>query len=379
LDFDTEEKEAVLRVLDSRWLTMGEVTQRFEQAFAEYIGAPHAIALTNATAGLQLAVRAIGLQPGDEIILPSLSFVATSNAVLYEGGVPVFCDVAGDHDLCIDPSAIEGVITPKTKAIIVMHYGGYMCDMPAIFEIAGRHGLTVIEDAAHAPGASMQGRNAGTWGKIAVFSFFSNKNLAAGEGGMITTHDGELAERIRLMRSHGMTSLTWDRHQGHAYSYDVVDLGYNYRTDEIRSALGHAQLAKLDRNNARRREISASLRARLSQVVGISMPFAEPRGLSAAHLFPIVLPAGLSRKGFMDAMRELGVQTSIHYPPIHQFTYYRNILPSTDLPNTESLAAREVTLPLFPTMREDQISLVVEAVQESLALSLEAAYRGTEA
>lgn len=373
LNFGSEEREAVLRVLDSRWLTMGETTHQFEQEFGAYIGTPHAIAVTNGTVGLHLALRALGVSAGDEVLLPSLSFVATSNAVLYQGANPVFCDVAGNDDLCVDLEALEERITPKTKAIMVMHYGGYLCDMPAILEIAERHKLAVIEDAAHAPGGSFGGRKAGAWGHVAGFSFFSNKNMATGEGGMITTHDEDVAKRLRLMRSHGMTSLSWDRHQGHAHSYDVIDLGFNYRMDEIRSAIGLVQLEKLERNNTRRRLISAGLRTQLNSVPEISLPFSEPRGESAAHLFPILLESGVDREEFMRAMRERGVQTSIHYPPIHQFSYYHRILPPTSLPKTESIAAREVTLPLFPTMSDEQIAWVVDSVRESLEQIREAA------
>ena len=367
LDFDSAEREAALNVIESKWLTMGGVTQRFEAAFAQMVGARHAIAVSNATAGLHLAVRAIGGGPGDEIILPSLTFVATANAVLYQGAQPVFCDIVGERDFSISPQAIEASITPRTKGILVMHYGGYLCDMPSILDIAARHNLAVIEDAAHAPGTSLEGRFAGVWGDIGVFSFFSNKNLAIGEGGMITTQDDDLAEKLRLMRSHGMTSLSWDRHKGHAHSYDVVDLGYNYRIDEIRSAIGLVQLEKLEKNNERRRKLTELYRAHLIKLEGISIPYMDHPGLSSAHLFPIILDNSIDRAVFMDSMKASGIQTSIHYPPIHTFSYYRQTFGECELPNTEEVGRREVTLPLFPTMTEDQLALVVEAVQDSLS------------
>ena len=366
LDFDSAEREAAINVIESKWLTMGGVTQQFEAAFAQMVGARHAIAVSSATAGLHLAVRAIGSGPGDEILLPSLTFVATSNAVLYQGAQPVFCDITGEQDFSLSPDAIEAAITPETKAIIVMHYGGYLCEMPAILEIAARNNLAVIEDAAHAPGTSLEGKFAGVWGDIGVFSFFSNKNLAIGEGGMITTQDDDLAEKLRLMRSHGMTSLSWDRHKGHAHSYDVVDLGYNYRIDEIRSAIGLAQLAKLEANNQRRREIVALYQAQLGEIDGLSIPYRDHPGISAAHLFPIVLDNSIDRAVFIDSMKEKGVQTSIHYPPIHTFSYYRQTFGDLELPLTEAIGAREVTLPLFPTMTDEQIGWVVQAVLEAL-------------
>jgi len=367
LDFDSAEREAALNVIESKWLTMGGVTQKFEAAFAHMVGARHAIAVSNATAGLHLAVRAIGGGPGDEIILPSLTFVATANAVLYQGAQPVFCDIVGERNFSISPPAIEASITPKTKGILVMHYGGYLCDMPSILDIAARHNLAVIEDAAHAPGTSLEGRGAGVWGDIGVFSFFSNKNLAIGEGGMITTRDDDLAEKLRLMRSHGMTSLSWDRHKGHAHSYDVVDLGYNYRIDEIRSAIGLVQLGKLERNNERRRKLTELYRAHLIKLEGISIPYMDHPGVSSAHLFPIILDHSIDRAVFMDSMKASGIQTSIHYPPIHTFTYYLKIFGEIELPNTEEVGRREVTLPLYPTMTEDQLALVVDAVQDSLS------------
>ena len=256
LDYGPEENQAVLDVLNSRWLTMGAVTQEFERRFAEKLGVSHALAISNATVALHLACLALGIGPGDEVIVPSLSFVATSNAVLYTGANAKFADILGTDELTISPDAIEKLITKNTRAIIVMHYGGYPCRMKEIMEIAGRHNLAVIEDAAHAPGASLNGKPLGTWGDIGCFSFFSNKNMSTGEGGMLVTNRDDIARKVRLLRSHGMTSLTWDRHQGHAYSYDVVELGYNYRIDEIHSALGIVQLQKLETNNRKRAEIT---------------------------------------------------------------------------------------------------------------------------
>jgi dTDP-4-amino-4,6-dideoxygalactose transaminase len=365
MDFGPEEQAAVQQVIESRWLTMGSITQQFEAAFAEYVGAKHALAVSNATVALHLACAGLGIGPGDEVIVPSLSFVATSNAVLYTGAEVRFADIEGPHDLTISPASVMAQITPRTKAIIVMHYGGYACQMPAILELARQHGLAVIEDAAHAPGASLEGKALGTWGEIGCFSFFSNKNLSTGEGGMLVTDRDDLAEKVSLKRSHGMTSLTWDRHQGHAYSYDVTDLGYNYRIDEIRSALGLVQLKKLPENNARRRAISAEYVQGL-QGTGLEIPFLQADGQTAAHLFPILLPEEVERKAFIDALREAGIQTSIHYPPIHRFSYYRQRYPGISLPQTEALASREVTLPLYPGMTDEMTALVIEAVKGAL-------------
>jgi len=371
LAFGPEELEAVIEVIESRWLTMGSVTERFEKSFAEYLGVRHAIAVANGTVALHLAYASVGLRPGDEVILPSLTFVATANAVRYTGATPVFADITSASDFGLSPRAVEEAITPNTKAIAVMHYGGYMCDMPAILNIAQKYKLTVIEDAAHAPGSSLQKKPAGTWGHIGCFSFFSNKNLATGEGGMVVTQDDSLAEKIALMRSHGMTTLTWDRHRGHAHSYDVVALGYNYRIDEIRSALGLVQLEKLEKNNEKRREISALYREHLSKVDGLNLPYLDYSEVSAAHLFPVLLDKSLNRQAFITEMHTQGIQTSIHYPPIHQFTYYQSLGDMPTLPVTESVAGCEVTLPLYPGMEAEHVENVVEAVGVALEKSCE--------
>jgi len=369
LDFGEAETQAVLGVLNGRWLTMGSVTQKFEREFASFLGMKNALAVSNATEALHLACLALGIGPGDEVIVPSLSFVATSNAVLYTGAEVRFADILGPEELTISPEEVERAITPRTRAIMVMHYAGYPCRMEEIQAIASRQGLFLIEDAAHAPGASLKGRPLGTWGEVGCFSFFSNKNLSTGEGGMLVTDRDDIAQKVRNLRSHGMTSMTWDRHQGHAYSYDVIDLGYNYRIDEIRSALGLVQLSKLEGNNAHRRAITEEYWNLLSKE--IFQPFqnwSKANGVSPSfHIFPILLESGKDRQMFMDSLRSEGVQTSIHYPPIHQFSYYRNRYPGLRLPKTEEVARCEVTLPLYPTMSQEDIHIVTSAVRKALS------------
>ncbi len=371
LDYGPEEEQAALDVIRRRWLTMGAVTQEFERAFSDLTRARYTLAVSNATEALHLACLALGIGPGDEVIVPSLTFVATANAVLYTNAEVRFADIIGADDLNISPEDIERQITSRTKAIIVVHYGGYPCRMPDIMEIARRHGLSVIEDAAHAPGASLDGQALGTWGDVGCYSFFSNKNLATGEGGMLVTNRDELAEKARLLRSHGMTTLTWDRHRGHASTYDVEALGYNYRIDEIRSALGLAQLGKLPKNNARRRVLTDRYWRGLAGASfdGIELPFGKASGESSHHILPILLPERADRQVFMDSMRESGIQTSIHYPPIHQFSYYRERYPGVSVPITERLAAREVTLPLYPTMSDEQVDMVLTAAATALAIA----------
>lgn len=367
IDFGPEESAAVAGVLQSKWLTMGSVTEEFEQAFAAYVGAKYAIAVTNATAALHLSCVVAGLGPGDEAIVPSLTFVATANAVRYTGATPVFADIAGGQDLNISYHSIEKAITERTRAILVMHYGGYACDMPSIMKLARERDLKVIEDAAHAVGSELGGIKLGIWGDIGCFSFFSNKNMTTGEGGMIVTNDEAYSQRLHLLRSHGMTTLTWDRHKGHAWSYDVVDLGYNYRIDEIRAALGRVQLGKLAANNERRRHLTQVYRDALQELAPqMAVPFEQHAGISAAHLMPVLLPGGTNRTGFMESMKSQGIQTSIHYPPIHTFTAYNGGKAKYFLPNTDDIAAREVTLPLYPAMLDEDVFTVAKAIAQAL-------------
>jgi dTDP-4-amino-4,6-dideoxygalactose transaminase len=368
IDMGTEEIAAAQTVLESRWLTMGAVTHEFEQEFAQFTGSKHAIAVTNATAALHLACLAAGVQPGDEVIVPSLTFVATANAVRYAGARPVFADICGENDLNISPESIRQNISPHTRAIIVVHYAGYACDMPSIMAIARQFGLVVIEDAAHATGASLDGLGLGNWGLVGCHSFFSNKNMTTGEGGMLTTQDDGVAEHLRRLRSHGMTSLTWDRHQGHAYTYDVTDLGYNYRIDEIRSAIGRVQLRKLAGNNARRRALTQLYRERFAHwAPQIQLPFSQVPGVSSCHILPALLPEGVDRFDFMDAMKTSGIQTSIHYPPIHLFQAYQaEDFSFVDLSKTVQLAAREVTLPLYPTLLDEHVDWIARCAADAL-------------
>ncbi|HXQ37012.1 MAG TPA: DegT/DnrJ/EryC1/StrS family aminotransferase [Anaerolineales bacterium] len=369
IDFDEAESLAVEKVLKSRWLTMGKVTQEFEASFAAHVQSRHAIAVTNATAALHLACLALGLGPGDEVIVPSLTFVATANAVRYVGATPVFADIASYDNLNISPEAITALITTKTRAIIVVHYSGYPCDMEAILSIAKQNGLFVIEDAAHAIGSELNGRHLGTWGDIGCFSFFSNKNMTTGEGGMMTTDNDELAQKLNRLRSHGMTSLTWDRHKGHAYSYDVIDLGYNYRIDEIRAAIGLVQLSKVERNNERRRLLTQVYHDALQELTPqVDVPFQHHLGKTSAHIMPVLLPRDTKRQDFIESMKGNGIQTSIHYPPIHTFASYKDDT-VWNLPVTEDVAKREITLPLYPAMSNDDVIIVVSAIRASLNLS----------
>ncbi len=366
IDVGREEEKEILRVLRSKWLSTGPVTEKFEKAFSDYLGGGFALAVSSGTAALHLALASIGLEKGDEVILPSLTFVATANAVLYAGGRPVFADIVGSDDLNISPKEIERKVRKRTKAILVMHYGGYPCDMDAVLSIAERNRLVVVEDAAHAPGADYQGQKCGSLGTIGCFSFFSNKNLVTGEGGMVFTRNKDLAERMRRMRSHGMEALSWDKYRGHLASYDIRDLGYNYRTTEIQSALGIAQLKKLDRNNRKRRRLVNIYHRELEKIEKISIPFLKYRGRSSHHLFPILIPASFSREKVMEGLARHGIQTSVHYPPIHLFSLYRRQFGYREgmLPTTEEVSRREITLPLHPGLEEKDVRWIVKKLEE---------------
>jgi dTDP-4-amino-4,6-dideoxygalactose transaminase len=365
---DDELIDAVHDAVTSGWWSMGPRVAEFEQAFATFTGAKHALAVANGTAALHMALLAVGCGPGDEVVLPSLNFVAAANTILHTGATPVFCDVRGDEDLNLDPADLEAAIGPATKALLPLHYGGYACDMDAVSELAERHGLRVVEDAAHAPGGTYRGRSCGTLGDVGCFSFFSNKNLPIGEGGMLVTDDDGLADRLRLLRSHGMTTLTWDRHRGHAHSYDVVEHGFNYRLDETRAAVGLVQLGRLPQENEARRRISAAYRAALDGRSGLSMPFGDTdlQETSSHHLAVVLLPEAASRMDVRTTLNEAGIQTSVHYPPIHQFSHYAELGARRQLPRTDAVAERLLTLPLYGHMAGEDVERVGSALLDAI-------------
>jgi dTDP-4-amino-4,6-dideoxygalactose transaminase len=358
---DEELVRAAADTVESGWWSMGPRVAEFEQAFGELTGSKHALAVANGTAALHLALLAVDCGPGDEVLVPSLNFVAAANTIVHTGATPVFVDIAGDDDLNMDPADVEAAITPRTKAIVVLHYGGYAADMHALSQLAAARGVILVEDAAHAPGGSSNGRKCGTFGAVGCFSFFSNKNLPVGEGGMIVTDDDELKERLRLLRSHGMTTLTWDRHRGHAHSYDVVTQGFNYRLDEIRAALGLVQLRRLPEENRGRGRVSARYREALHGTAGITMPFGDPdaQQRSSHHLAVVLLPEGTDRVAVRERLTEQRIQTSVHYPPIHRFSAYEELGGRRELPRTDAVADRVLTLPLYAALTDEQVDTVV--------------------
>ncbi len=361
---DEADIDAVASVYRSGWLTQGPLVRAFEEAVESYVGAPHAIAVANCTAALHLMAAASGLGPGDEVIMPSLTFVATANAVAYTGATPIFADIVSPVEPWLDPDAVASSISARTRAIMSMAYGGHPGESRALRALAEAHGLLFLEDAAHGLGTRVAEGHLGTLGQAGAYSFFSNKNLPLGEGGMVVCADDALAARLRLLRSHGMTTLSWDRHRGHASGYDVVALGFNYRIDEARCALGLRRLERLDADNARRALIDDRYRALLADVPGIEATTrSDDAETLAHHLFTVALDTRLDRDAVREALASAGIQTSIHYPPAHHFEIYEHSAPV--LPVTDEYSRRGITLPLFPHMTEDQTDLVVEALREA--------------
>jgi dTDP-4-amino-4,6-dideoxygalactose transaminase len=364
VDFGPEEIEAVARVIRGGWVSMGAEVRAFEEDFARACGTKEAVAVCNGTAALHLALIGLGLEPGREVIVPTLSFVASANAVVLAGGRPVFADSIGPDDYTIDPEAVARAITPNTAGVMAMHYAGYPCEMHALERLCRERGLFLIEDVAHAPGASWNGMALGTIGDAGCFSFFGNKNLTTGEGGMVLGRNKLTLESVRLMRSHGMTTMSWDRYSGHAHAYDVVSPGLNYRPTELTGALGRIQLRKLQANNARRNQALAVYRERLSGVAGIAMPFSHKAG--AGHLCVVRLVDPGLQAPLRAHLASQGIQTSLHYPPIHRFAHYRTIGAAT-LPVAEALAASSITLPLHPRLSEMQMGEVCDHIEAFLA------------
>jgi dTDP-4-amino-4,6-dideoxygalactose transaminase len=360
IEMPEEDVEAVLEVLRSGWLTMGPRTKDFEAAFADYVGAPHAIAVSSGTAALHLALLAAGIGPGDEVLVPALTFVADAAAVRYTGAVPRFCDVIGPADLNLDPADVAARITPKTRAVLAVHFMGYPADVEALRGLCDSHGLVLVEDAAQAVGARVGDARAGTIGAVGCFSFFSKKQLCVGEGGMVVTSDNELAASVRRLRSHAMTSVTWDRHRGYAESYDIVDIGFNFRLDEPRAALGLSRLARLERDIEMRRRAVVLYRERLGGVEGIELAWDDDAVRAGSHFaFPVLLDDREKRNRFRADLRDAGIQTT-WYPALTQLTAYRDE-DAPDTPHASSIAGRHCALPLSSSMTAEQVNLVAEA------------------
>jgi dTDP-4-amino-4,6-dideoxygalactose transaminase len=369
LRLEPEDIAAVMEVLESGWLTLGPRTRAFEAAFAGHLGARHAVAVSSCTAALHLAYLAAGVGPGDEVIVPSLTFAATAAAVIYCGATPVFADILGPHDFGLDPADVERRIGPRTKAVCAVHFAGYPAAVDRLGALCDAHGLALIEDAAHAPSSEFEGRKLGTWGRAGAFSFFSNKILSCGEGGLLATDDDDVAALARSLRSHGMTSGTWSRQTRETDSYDVIGLGFNYRLDEPRSALLLSRLARLEAEIERRRELTRTYRDRLAGLPHVLIPY-DDAGVarSSCYVMPIVVDDDGRRDAVRQRLRdEHGIQTSVFYPAVHEFTAYRSRFGEQRLPHSERVARTEITIPLFAHLDDTTQDRVVDALREVLA------------
>lgn len=366
LNYGQEEENAILETIRSKWISTGPRCAELENLFEEQMKVKHAVSLSNCTAALHLALLALGIKSGDEVMCPSLSFAATANCIKYVDAIPVFCDISSLEDPTISMEDMKRKLTPKTKAIIVMHFAGFPCSMDEIMEFARDNDLKVVEDACHAPLSEYKGKKLGTIGDLGCFSFFSNKNISTGEGGMVTTNNTELADEIRLLRSHGMTTMSYDRAKGHSTSYDIVALGYNCRLDDMRASLGIVQFNKLQKDIESRIVIRSKYIERLKKISGIVIPFEDHSEFSSNYVLTIVLKDSDFEK--RDAIRELihskGVQTSVHYPCIHLFSIYMEH--KISLPLTEYFADNVITLPMFGSLTDDDINLVCQSLEDAL-------------
>jgi dTDP-4-amino-4,6-dideoxygalactose transaminase len=370
-----EEIDEVVRTLKSGWLTTGPRTFQFEQEFSAYTRVPHALAVNSCTSGLHLALAALNIGPGMEVITTPLTFCATVNTIIHTGATPVLADVGPDGN--IDPASIASRITAKTRAIIPVHFAGLPCDMEAIWFLARRHGLDVIEDCAHAAGALHNGRHAGAAHAVtgehsaaSVFSFYAVKNLTTGEGGMVLTHDEELASRMKTLSLHGISKNAWNRYSDRgSWGYEVLESGYKYNMSDIQSSIGIHQLRKLEGFTEARTRFAELYNSLLADVEEVEAPPDKASCRHAWHLYTLRLNLErleIGRDEFIEQLRERGVGTSVHFIPIplHPFFAARAKLRENRCPNALDLYPRLISLPLFPAMTEAQVEYVAKAVRQ---------------
>ena len=365
---DDTEIEAVSQVLASKWISTGARVREFERAFAEYLGVQHAIAVSSCTAALHLSLVVTGIGVGDEVITTPYTFTATAEAIRYVGAKPVFVDI-DPETLNIDVTKIEQAITPCTKAIMPVHIAGLACDMDALREICQTYNLVLIDDAAHAIPTEYKGQYIGTLGDLSAFSFYANKNITTGEGGMITTNDDALAEPLRTMRLHGIDKDAWARQSKRSiWRYDITTEGYKYNMTDIQAAMGLCQLMKLNKQHERRQNFAQIYQTELSKLSQISTPFIPDNSAEhARHLYIIQLNTG-DRDEFVEALREENIECSVHYIPLHLFDFYQKQYGYSvgDFPHAEEVFERVVSLPLHPGLTESDVHLVVDAIRSVL-------------
>jgi perosamine synthetase len=364
-----EEAQAAADVIRSGWLTMGQRTFEFERKFAAYVGAPHAIAVVSGTAALHLALEAFGIQAGDEVLLPTTTFTATAEVVCYLGAKPVLVDVE-PHTMNLDPSDAARRITSRTKAIIPVHIAGVPCEMQQIQDLASAHGLRVVEDAAHALPASYHGTPIGALSEVTAFSFYATKTLTTGEGGMLTTGNDQIAERMRIMRLHGIEREAWKRYSGDgSWFYEVLEAGFKYNMTDIAAAIGLVQLGKCDDLSTARHAVAERYTAAFSGIASLQVPDNHTDRKTSWHLYVLrIRPENLSidRDRFIAELKNRGIGTSVHFIPLHLHPFYQKQFgyKPGDFPQAEAEYARAFSLPIYPTMTDAEINAVVTAVSE---------------
>lgn len=364
LNFDGKEAQAAYDTIQSGWISTGPKCEELEKMFVDMFRVNYAVSMSNCTDALHLCCLVCGVGTGDEVLCPSLTFAASANCIRYAGATPVFCDIVGPDHINIDPQEIEKKITSKTKAILVVHMAGFPCQMDEIMAIAKKYNLKVIEDACHGPLSEYKGQKLGTIGDCAAFSFFSNKNISTGEGGMFISNNKELADKARLLRSHGMTTMSYQRAGGHATAYDIVELGYNFRLDDIHAAIAIEQLKKLPGDLEARLAVRARYVERLSQIANVVVPFADNTEFVSNYIMPIVITKGTveNRDKMREAIHEASIQTSVHYPAIHRFSIYKDY--GAVLPQTEYVTDHEITLPMYAALTMEQVDFICDTVDK---------------
>ena len=362
LNFDEREAKAAYDTIKSGWISTGPKNAELEQMFIDMWNVKYAVCMSNCTDSLHACCLVCGFGPGDEVICPSLTFAASCNCIRYVGATPVFADIVGPNHINIDPKDIEAKITPRTKGIVVVHMAGFPCQMDKIMAIARQYNLKVIEDACHGPLSEYKGKKLGTIGDCASFSFFSNKNISTGEGGMFITNNEEYAAKARLIRSHGMSTMSYQRAKGHATEYDITCLGYNFRMDDIRASIAIEQLKKLPDDLNSRSLIRQHYVERLAKVEDLTIPFADNTEFVSNYIFPIVLLDSTKerRNKIRENIHAAGIQTSVHYPAVHKFSTYKGL--NASLPQTEYVTDNEITLPMYAALTEEQIDFICDTV-----------------
>jgi perosamine synthetase len=365
---DEEDIRAVVEVLRSDWLTTGPKVAEFEQAFADFVNTKDAVAISSGTAALHAAVYALGIVPGDEVIVPTMTFAATANCVVFQGATPVFADV-DPHALLISPAQVEAKITSRTKAVITMDYTGHPADYDAIRSITNKHGIKLVADACHALGASYKERPVGSLADLSVFSFHPVKHIATGEGGMVTTNDSELALRMRRFRNHGITTDYHQREKQGSWFYEMVDLGYNYRLTDIQCALGLSQLSKLPRFLEKRRRIAKRYNDAFSHISNISPLAVSADVLHAYHLYVVKLnieSLGIDRMKLFQRLRQNGIGVNVHYIPVHLHPFYRNKFGTEKglCPAAEAAYEQILSLPMHAEMTDRDVDTVCTTFQK---------------